>query len=126
MRSLGRAGWGRASLLICLTGSVALCPLEAKATPPLQKQAQELGFAAADCAYCHTFDMAHMRKKARDMGIATMNCATCHGKKLPKTGRDLFNDRGKWLLDEKVRRSAKAFDMAWLREFPVKDAKGAK
>lgn len=117
---LSKPGWGRARFIVCLAAATVLCPLLVGATPPLQKKAQALGHAASDCSYCHTFDMEHMRRKAHETGVREMNCGVCHGKKLPKTGRELLNGRGNWLLDEKIRRDAKAVDPAWLREYAVK------
>jgi hypothetical protein len=102
---------------------VVLRPLGASATPPLQKQALELGFAATDCSYCHSFTMEHMRKRALEAGVSSMNCGACHGNKLPKTGAAFFSERGRWLVDQKIRRNVKAVDMAWLRDYPTKDAK---
>ena len=120
---LWEAGRGRVGFVVCLIAGAVLCSLGVSATPPLQKKARALGFAVADCSYCHSFDMEHMRKKALEMGLPNTNCAFCHGNKLPK---NLFSERGKWLLDEKIRRKAKAVDVAWLREYPLKDAKPAR
>ena len=115
--------WCRAGFTVCLIAGAVLGPVGASATPPLQKQARAQGFAATDCSYCHTFDMEHMRKKGREAGIPNMNCVNCHGKTLPRTGRGLLNERGQWLLDERIRRKVKAVDAAWLREYPRKEAK---
>jgi hypothetical protein len=63
------------------------------ATLPIQKQAKELGYPAANCQYCHV-------------------------EKLPKKGAVSHNERGKWLLAEKAKRGAKEVDAAWLKDYP--------
>jgi hypothetical protein len=63
------------------------------ATLPIQKKAKELGFAAANCQYCHV-------------------------EKLPKKGAVSHNDRGKWLIAEKGKRKAAEVDPAWLKDYP--------
>jgi cytochrome c551/c552 len=89
----------------------------AGATPPLEKSAKKAGFPADSCQYCHTFDTTHMEAKARQMGISPMNCGACHGSQLPKTGPSFFNERGKWLVGEKVRRKVKDIDVKWLKDY---------
>ena len=92
----GRAGIGVAVALLCvgtwLSGSGM-----ATATMPIQKKAKELGFAATSCQFCHV-------------------------DKLPKKGASTFNDRGKWLHDEKEKRKAKEIDVAWLKDYVEKKA----
>jgi hypothetical protein len=89
----------------------------AAATPPIEKRAKEAGFPATDCQYCHSFDQKHMADKAKAMGISPLNCQACHAARLPKSGTDLFNDRGKWLVAEKTRRNAKDVDVNWLKDY---------
>jgi hypothetical protein len=69
----------------------------ANASLPIQKKAKELGFTATSCQYCHV-------------------------DKLPKKGAAAFNDRGKWLHDEKDKRKAKEIDVAWLKDYVEKKA----
>lgn len=59
-----------------------------------------------------------MQKKAKELGYAVQDCTFCHGEKLPKKGAMTLNDRGKWLVVEKEKRSAKEVDVAWLKEYP--------
>lgn len=61
-----------------------------------------------------------MQKKAKELGIAGVtDCMSCHGEKLPKKGASTLNDRGKWLVAEKVKRGAKEIDVAWLKDYPA-------
>ena len=105
-----RSMLGALPLLLVLASS-------ASATPPLERRAKEAGFPATDCLYCHSFDTKHMEGKAKELGTSPMNCGACHGARLPKSGKDLFNDRGRWLLGEKARRQAKEVDVQWLKDY---------
>lgn len=73
----------------------------ATATLPIQKKAKELHFPATNCQYCHT-------------------------DKLPKKDAATFNERGKWLHEEKERLKAKEVDPAWLKDYVEKKADSAK
>jgi hypothetical protein len=95
-----------------------LAAIPAAGTVRIENKAKELGFPAGGCAYCHTFDLAHMKEqKAKEAGVASTNCYPCHAKGLPKTGAALFNDRGNWLLTQKKSRQADAVDAAWLKDY---------
>ncbi len=59
-----------------------------------------------------------MQKKAKELGYAAADCTFCHGEKLPKKGAMTLNDRGKWLVAEKGKRNAKEVDVAWLKDYP--------
>jgi hypothetical protein len=59
-----------------------------------------------------------IQKKAKELGFPATNCQYCHNEKLPKKGAMSHNERGKWLLAEKTKRSAKEVDPAWLKEYP--------
>jgi hypothetical protein len=59
-----------------------------------------------------------MQKKAKELGYAVQDCTYCHGEKLPKKGAMTLNGRGKWLVAEKDKRSAKDIDVAWLKDYP--------
>lgn len=59
-----------------------------------------------------------MQKKAKEAGFPAKNCLYCHNEKLPKKDAVTHNDRGKWLIAEKVKRSAKKVDPAWLKHYP--------
>lgn len=116
----------RARLCLVALAAWLAATAPAGATPPIQRKARDAGFLAEDCIYCHNFNMAHMRERARALGISNMNCYTCHGGKLPLTGANLYNDRGKFLLAEKGRRKVKEVDVSWLKDYVEKDEKKAK
>ena len=59
-----------------------------------------------------------MQKKAKEAGFPAANCLYCHNEKLPKKDAVSHNDRGKWLIAEKEKRSAKEVDPAWLKDYP--------
>lgn len=59
-----------------------------------------------------------IQKKAKEGGFPAANCLYCHNEKLPKKGAVSHNDRGKWLIAEKEKRSAKEVDPAWLKDYP--------
>jgi hypothetical protein len=59
-----------------------------------------------------------MQKKAKEGGFPAENCMYCHVEKMPKKGAVTNNDRGKWLVAEKEKRSAKEVDVAWLKDYP--------
>jgi hypothetical protein len=61
-----------------------------------------------------------MQKKAKAAGFPAANCQYCHVEKLPKKGAVTHNDRGKFLVAEKTRHSAKDVDVAWLKDFAEK------
>jgi hypothetical protein len=69
-----------------------------------------------------------IQKKAKELGFAATNCQYCHVDKLPKKGAPAaFNDRGKWLQDEKAKRKAtKEVDAAWLKDYVEKKADAKK
>ncbi len=64
----------------------------AHATMPIQKQAKEAGFPAANCLYCHA-------------------------EKMPKKGAATYNERGDFLIKMKEEKKAKEVDVAWLKEY---------
>ena len=62
-----------------------------------------------------------IQKKAKELGITGItNCQSCHVEKLPKKGAVTYNDRGKWLHEEKEKRKAKDVDPAWLKDYVEK------
>jgi len=62
-----------------------------------------------------------MVKKAKELGITSVqNCQSCHVDKLPKKDAHKLNDRGQWMVDEKVKRKAKEVDVAWLKDYVEK------
>jgi hypothetical protein len=105
---LGMAAW----LTLAQTGL---------ATVRLGQEARELGYAAEDCSYCHSFSLAHMAEEARRVGLKTTNCIACHGDRLPLSGYELFNKRGRFLLDEKKKRKADRPDVSWLKDYVEKE-----
>ena len=63
-----------------------------------------------------------IQKKAKELGYAATNCQYCHVDKLPKKDAAAFNDRGKWLHEEKEKRKAKEVDVSWLKAYVEKKA----
>ena len=63
-----------------------------------------------------------IQKKAKELGYAVTNCQSCHVDKLPKKDAAKFNERGKWLHEEKEKRKAKEVDPAWLKDYVEKKA----
>lgn len=59
-----------------------------------------------------------MQKKAKELGFPADNCLYCHGEKMPKKEAVTYNDRGKWLMDQKAAKKASEVDMAWLKDYP--------
>lgn len=59
-------------------------------------------------------------KKAQDLGFPAENCMYCHTVKTPAKNKvkEQMNDRGKWLVAEKEKRQAKEVDLIWLKEYP--------
>ncbi len=53
-------------------------------------------------------------KKAKALGLPAENCTYCH---VNASGGEPFGARGKWLVDEKKRRSANAVEVEWLKEY---------
>ena len=60
-----------------------------------------------------------MQKKARELGFPAENCLYCHAEKMPKKDAVTYNDRGKWLVDQKDARKVKDVDVAWLKDYPA-------
>ena len=58
-----------------------------------------------------------IQQKAKAAGFEATNCLYCHNEKLPKKNAATHNDRGKWLIAEKRKRSAKTVDPAWLKNY---------
>ena len=63
-----------------------------------------------------------IQKKAKELGYAATNCQYCHVDKLPKKDAAAFNDRGKWLHEEREKRKAKEVDVSWLKDYVEKKA----
>ncbi len=61
----------------------------------------------------------NMQKKAKELGFPADNCLYCHNDKMPKKDAVTYNDRGKWLVDQKETRKAKDVDVAWLKDYPA-------
>lgn len=74
-----------------------------------------MGWLALSGTSTATMDM---QKKAKAAGFNVENCMYCHVDKLPKKDAAPLNDRGKWLVAEKDKRSAKEVDVAWLKDYP--------
>lgn len=61
----------------------------------------------------------NMQKQAKELGLPAENCLYCHAEKMPKKDAVTYNDRGKWLVDQKASRKAKDVDVAWLKDYPA-------
>jgi hypothetical protein len=59
-----------------------------------------------------------MQKAAKAAGIeVTDGCMYCHGEKMPKKDASTYNERGKWLQEQKKAKAAKDIDVTWLKEY---------
>jgi len=118
-----------------LVGAVAAAGLllgsapRARATVEMQAEARRLGFGVRNCLYCHSSPHAAevMKKRAQALGVSEGNCMLCHGARIPAA----LNDRGRWLVQQKARRQARATDMSWLKDYtegaaPLDDKAGKK
>jgi len=101
--------------------SLLLGAAPGRATVTIETQARDAGVKVAGCLDCHAspHSQQEMARRARIVGFDPRNCQGCHGSKLAaKLGdREALSDRGKWLLDQKTKRGAKAVDGAWLKEY---------
>jgi hypothetical protein len=59
----------------------------------------------------------NMQKQAKTAGVDVKSCTHCHVDKLPKKGAASLNDVGKWLEEQKAKKSAKEVDGAWLKDY---------
>jgi hypothetical protein len=103
----------RGVVLLLLTAGVFTA--RAEATVEMQVEAKKLGYPVGNCLYCHahSHSVDVMKEKAKALGVNEGNCLACHGANIPAK----LNDRGHWLVAEKTKRGAKAFDMSWLRDY---------
>jgi hypothetical protein len=104
---------------------LALLSAPAAATVRIQKDAVALGFAAANCSYCHTFDSEHMMQQGADKGVRVqrLDCYACHRDRLPKDGPRLLNERGLFLSAAKRHLEAEKVDARWLKTYHEPEAK---
>lgn len=116
-----RDGPSLAALALCAACLVLAVAPPGRATVRFQEQAVELGYPAQDCGYCHTFTKEHMTRHAREAGLRSTNCVTCHAASLPLEGVDLYNPRGRYLLEQKKVRKAKRCEMRWLEDYVEED-----
>jgi hypothetical protein len=79
----------RPVLVAALLFAVSAVVMTAEAKPGFLAQAQQLGFPAKDCTYCH----------------------------VNASGGAPWNARGNWMRAEKKKRGAKQVDVAWLKEY---------
>jgi hypothetical protein len=100
-------------ILACGVGLLVTVP--SRATVEMEKEAKRLGFPAKNCLYCHATPHAveKMKATAKQLHMAEGNCLLCHGAKIPAK----LNNRGQWLVDEKVRRKAERPEMIWLKDY---------
>lgn len=83
------------SIAVALTASLFGASLSINAYPPFVKKAAKFG--AKDCTFCHT----------------------------AAEGGEGWNERGKWLVAEKDKRTADAIDVEWLADYKEGGATGA-
>jgi hypothetical protein len=79
----------RPVLVVALAVALGAAFVTAEAKPKYLAKAQELGFPAKDCTYCH----------------------------VNASGGSPWNARGNWLRAERKKRGAKESDVAWLKEY---------
>jgi mono/diheme cytochrome c family protein len=103
------------SRALLLFAALALAPATAVATVEMQLQARRQGLEVHNCLYCHASPHAidKMKERAKSLGMSEGNCLACHGANIPAG----LNQRGAWLVAEKKRRTAKACDGAWLKDY---------
>lgn len=59
--------------------------------------------------------------KAKQLGYPAQNCAYCHA---AARGGQGWNERGRWLVEQKGKRKATQVDVAWLKDYRA-DAKSS-
>ncbi|HET8646868.1 MAG TPA: hypothetical protein VFO85_15340 [Vicinamibacteria bacterium] len=115
---------------LLMAAALALAAVPALATIRIQKEAEGHGYPAANCGYCHTFDSNHMKEEAAKQGrsVRGLDCYVCHGRRLPKSGSWLLNERGLFLTRVKQQFRADRVDGAWLKNYrePAPAKKAAK
>ena len=79
----------RSVLFASLVLTIGAVVMTAEAKPGFLAQAQQLGYPAKDCTYCH----------------------------VNASGGAPWNARGDWLRAEKKKRHAKEVDVAWLKDY---------
>jgi hypothetical protein len=86
------------SVILFFIGFLTVGANGALGYPPFLKQAQQSGFDAKDCTYCH---------------------------EKPSGGRP-WNKRGLWLKEQKKERKAPVVDVRWLKDYNPDDGQTAK
>jgi hypothetical protein len=104
-------------LAASLAALFALTAPEAAATVRIRDEAVSHGFPASNCGYCHTFDSDHMKDEAKKKGLSRLDCLACHGRRLPKTGASVLNDRGRFLVAVRRHLRVDRVDGAWLKKY---------
>jgi hypothetical protein len=79
----------RPVLVAAVAFAVGAIVVTAQAKPAYLAKAQELGYPAKDCTYCH----------------------------VNASGGTPWNARGNWMRAEKKKRKAKESDVAWLKDY---------
>jgi hypothetical protein len=97
----------------------ALLAAPAGATLRVQSEALERGFPSGNCGYCHTFDSDHMKNEAKKQNrvVRGLDCYACHGRRLPKKGAWLLNERGLHLVNAKRHLGAERVNAEWLSSY---------
>lgn len=110
-------------LAASLAALFVLAAPEAAATIRIRDEAVSHGFPASNCGYCHTFDSDHMKDEARKKGLSRLDCQACHRGRLPKSGINVLNDRGRFLVAARRQFRAEKVDGAWLKSYREPSAK---
>jgi hypothetical protein len=112
-----RPNWKVLRLAVALAALFASFVPSAVATIRIQEEALSHGYPASNCGYCHTFDSSHMKEEARKKGMSRLDCQACHHGRLPKSGINILNGRGRFLVAAKRQFRAEKVDGAWLENY---------
>jgi hypothetical protein len=111
----------RQILRVAAGGAVllAFAAPRATATVRVRDEAIKLGYAAGNCGYCHTFDNDHMKQQGSKPGVdvRVLDCYACHKGRLPKTGAEMLNDRGRFLVAAKRHMQREKVVAEWLKTY---------
>ena len=111
----------RQILRVAAGGAVllAFATPRATATVRVRDEAINLGYAAGNCGYCHTFDNDHMKQRGTRPGVEVriLDCYACHKGRLPKTGAEMLNDRGRFLAAAKRHLQREKVVAEWLKTY---------
>jgi mono/diheme cytochrome c family protein len=111
----------RCVALAALVLSLLLPAIRGAATDTIENQARAAGVKLRGCLACHASKHSEeeMARIASQVGFDARNCQGCHGNKLAGkfADRSRLNERGRWLMEQKEKRSVNRVDGAWLRDY---------